>query len=509
SHNNVLALPKYLALKSKSNGKYLKVVTEKESQVLRGLLQFSEDRVLSPYAKLEMEVSSESYKAGFKMVHLRFCYNNKYCVRKSDSSTNWISGGADEPEDDRSKGTCTLFKPEFVDDKGKLVRLLHVQLNRYVGLSNPNVEKGYANILSAEYSEEQKDDDVSVFEVVDLEEIVEFPRLVAFKGTNIGTYVKAHKTLYGPAWLDIRRNPDVNHLMFTGNDRTENAAVHEVLPNSDGSFRLRSLGSNKLWQIFHWPFGPEKPWIMADGPLNAWSNDRVFTAKKLSVKDDGNDVVALKCHGNNLFCKRLTADGKSNCLAAFTDNIVDECCQLTVEEPIVSRRIGDIKFYTDDARIVRKKTTEKQPASFENRTQGSDWKEISETETKSSTSTWSRTSTSTITTKLDVGFEITEIPYVNIGTHVEEYKELTNSVTWGKTNRYLNTNTNKVSYTVPPMTKVTLFEHITQETREVPFSYTVKDLLRNGETDRYDKEDGLYTYIVTTSQTKTVQEKLA
>ncbi|CAN1253066.1 hypothetical protein LINPERPRIM_LOCUS8225 [Linum perenne] len=135
----LLALPRFFALKSKSNGKYLKYVTQGPQ---RGCLQFSEDRLMSPYAKFESVEYSQSYKSGEdQLCHVRCCYNNKYWV-KSSGSDGWISGGADASEDNKSKPTCTLFKPEFLDKEGKTVRIVHVQLNRRARLSSPNPDKG-------------------------------------------------------------------------------------------------------------------------------------------------------------------------------------------------------------------------------------------------------------------------------------------------------------------------------------------------------------------------------
>nr|AIU47285.1 amaranthin-like lectin [Linum usitatissimum] len=109
---NIFALPKQFTLKSKSNGKYLKYVAEGPQS---GLLQFSEDHHFSPYAKFESEPYSKSYKTKEELVHLRCFYNNKYWVGNSD---HYISGDADVSEEVRSKPTCTLFKPEFLDDQG-------------------------------------------------------------------------------------------------------------------------------------------------------------------------------------------------------------------------------------------------------------------------------------------------------------------------------------------------------------------------------------------------------
>ncbi|CAN0916427.1 hypothetical protein LINGRAHAP2_LOCUS29698, partial [Linum grandiflorum] len=362
---------------------------------------------------------------------------------------------------------------------------------------------GFANILSADGETERKDE--SVFEVVDLELIVVLPKLVVFKGNN-GKYLKTNKMFYYDIrYVDIMRNFEVTHLQFSGEDHTEEAAVHEILPNNDGqSFRIRSLGSNKLWRLYRSRMGPEKPWIIADGPLDVWNPFLTFSATKLP-----GDFVALRCQGNGFLCKPLDEGWrKKSCLAAEIDNIVDESCHLAVEEPVVSRRISEIKFYTGDARVVGRKNTLKEVRTFENTTEGTNWDEYWENDEKVWTNTWKRTTTSTKSSKVEVGFDITEIPYVDAGVHVEMFEELTDTVTWGKTNIHRKQAGHKATCTVLPKTRVKVYDDISEDTWEVPFSYKVSDLLRTGYTDTYYKDDGLYTYTITTSKTRTVSEKL-
>ncbi|KAL7241138.1 hypothetical protein ACSBR2_006712 [Camellia fascicularis] len=64
--------------------------------------------------------------------------SNKCFVRKS-ANDSWIVAGADEPEEDRSKWSCTLFEPFYVDndddnDDAQTVRFHHIQLGCYACL---------------------------------------------------------------------------------------------------------------------------------------------------------------------------------------------------------------------------------------------------------------------------------------------------------------------------------------------------------------------------------------
>ncbi|CAL1357199.1 unnamed protein product [Linum trigynum] len=124
---NQTSLPTFVVLKSRYNRKYLRYRHEGGEQ--HGFLQFSEDKATSQYAKFKVKVA----KSGDGLVHLKCCYNNKYLVRCSPKHW-WISGAADRPEEDRSKWSCTLFNPVYVNGDPATVRFLHVQLGHYACL---------------------------------------------------------------------------------------------------------------------------------------------------------------------------------------------------------------------------------------------------------------------------------------------------------------------------------------------------------------------------------------
>ncbi|PRQ56496.1 putative Agglutinin domain, aerolysin-like toxin, beta complex domain-containing protein [Rosa chinensis] len=109
-------LPRFVVLKSNNNNKYLsytKINEENVDQVPMGLLKFSGEEVGSHYAKFEVEMAKSSENQG--LVHIRCCHNNKYWVRLLETNTSnhdhWIVARAEEPEEDRSKSSCTLFEP--------------------------------------------------------------------------------------------------------------------------------------------------------------------------------------------------------------------------------------------------------------------------------------------------------------------------------------------------------------------------------------------------------------
>ncbi|CAN1171856.1 hypothetical protein LINPERHAP2_LOCUS29818 [Linum perenne] len=503
---NKLTLPKYFALRDTSNGKYLKfdrtIYIDDDGDLKRGILYFTEVNVMSPYAKFETVPCSSSYKTGDELVHIRCCYNNKYWVQQSRAAFNGIIGGADTPDEDRSKWTCTLFKPVFEVDKqrpGRLVRLIRVHDNTYTSI-------GYGGVFMTLTANQAKARMPAAYEVVNMRDKITLPRYVVFKGDN-GKYLEAGSRHYFPYWPGA---PPIflNYLKFCGNDRTEPAAVHEVLPNPDGTIRLKSERYKSQWE--GWVFGDDEPrWLVTGG------DGRKIQVSFDVVKLDGN-VVAFKSSTNGKYCKRLSTYNISEGLAPVTDNIGDSCVRLTVEEPVVSRVFDNFDYHEGETRV------HKQPVqrssipvdSYANHSKAEAWRKYSARTGKRSTSTWNRTITTINSSKWNADFEVSSLkikslPFeAKLGIHYQEVKELTDKVSWGETKEYQYKHGHGVNYKVPPMTKVTIYEKITNETRDVPFSYTQTDRLRNGSLVTYTMHDGLLTYTTTVIEADGVEEKL-
>lgn len=62
----------------------------------------------NPRCRFYLEESKEHYDGN--LMHVRCCYNNKYWVPQQREQDGWIIGTCDEPEEDLSKPSCTLFK---------------------------------------------------------------------------------------------------------------------------------------------------------------------------------------------------------------------------------------------------------------------------------------------------------------------------------------------------------------------------------------------------------------
>ncbi|CAN0843745.1 hypothetical protein LINGRAHAP2_LOCUS4022 [Linum grandiflorum] len=80
---------------------------------------------LDPLVKIEVEQS----KTDKSLVHLKCCYSNKYLMGHKMYGVLFMSATADTPNEDQKSEACTLFKPMFVPNDPKTVRMLFVQNN--------------------------------------------------------------------------------------------------------------------------------------------------------------------------------------------------------------------------------------------------------------------------------------------------------------------------------------------------------------------------------------------
>ncbi|KAF7135842.1 hypothetical protein RHSIM_Rhsim08G0106700 [Rhododendron simsii] len=158
----LMVLPKFVALKSNYNHKYLRYINEQGE--VHGFLQFTGDKLESLYVMFKVE---KAESGDGRLVHIR-CYNNKYLARWTPEHW-WIVAEADEPEEDQSKWSCTLFEPLFVGDDAKTVRFRHVQLNHYACLWRAAAP--YTSCLFAG-SKETDQEGCDVYTIIDLESVI-------------------------------------------------------------------------------------------------------------------------------------------------------------------------------------------------------------------------------------------------------------------------------------------------------------------------------------------------
>uniref|UniRef100_A0A5B6Z2I7 Agglutinin domain-containing protein n=1 Tax=Davidia involucrata TaxID=16924 RepID=A0A5B6Z2I7_DAVIN len=449
-----MALPRFVVLKSKYNDKYLSYI--KEDVQVHGFLRFSGEEVVSPYAKYEVEPA----KSGNGLVHIRCCYNNKYWVRWSQNHW-WIVAGADEPEEDQSKWSCTLFKPVYVD--ATTVRFRHVQLGHYACLWRTGDAFDSCSFAGSEAPDK---DQCDVCTFIDWESLLILPKHVAFKGDN-GKYLAARWTENHP------------YLQFDSSDIGDPTVGNEIFITGDGSVRIKSDYFGKFWRR-------SPNWIWADSEDTSSNNsDTLFSPIKVD-----NKVVALRNLGNNNFCKRLTTEGKTSCLNAAVSTIAREA-RLEVEELVLSRSIYNVNYRLMDARIYNQSVLTMANGNAINRTQVPNTVEVKLEYTETKSQTWN----ASVSLKLGVTTSIqTGIPLIAEGK-IEISAEFTGEYQWGSTKESNTTLATTYTVTVPPMTMVKVSLLATKGSCDVPFSYNQRDTLTNGQQITSTMDDGIYTGI--------------
>ncbi|KAI9072166.1 hypothetical protein K1719_045865 [Acacia pycnantha] len=240
-----------------------------------------------------------------------------------------IFAGANEPEENESKWSCTLFKPNYVDVDARRVQFFHVQVGRYsqVKILEPYFYLYVGSNDSVDY----------VYKIIDWESLLIMPKHVAFKGDN-GQCLSAR-------WIDGHQ-----YLQFASNDVGDPTVVNEIFTTHDGSIRVKSDYFGKFWRV-------------------------------------DNNVVALRNLGNDYFCKRLTSRGMTNCLNAGVSTISKEA-QIEVENVVISKQIYNVNFYLLDARIYSKRVLTMATGVVINRTQEPNNVEVKLSYTKTKSSTW-------------------------------------------------------------------------------------------------------------------------
>lgn len=216
-----------------------------ESDAVRGFVRCAEDTAFNPLSAIDVERAEDD-----RLVHLRFRHTNKYWGRQA--SGRWIVATSDQPINDTSLPTCTLFEPSMADNGRLLLR--HVQSDGQVALDN-NVQTG--NLSARLYCLDGPLGDASfnllVFDFVNLQTLLKLPKRVAFKGDN-DRFLRA---------------PTESQLELSSTDPNERESAFEIELQDDGHIRIKSSHLNRyLRRNF-------SNWVLADTSSNT-SNDTLF-----------------------------------------------------------------------------------------------------------------------------------------------------------------------------------------------------------------------------------------
>ncbi|XP_022154934.1 uncharacterized protein LOC111022081 [Momordica charantia] len=224
-----MSLQNTFALQSKYNDKYLCYIDNEDPQ-LHGFLKFSEDE-FSTHSKFHKEPASTADE----FINIRSVYSNKYWVSRYENDEHWIVAEANEPNEDQSSSSCTLFQAIPVDD-GSAIRLLHVHLNKYVCLSKDSSQFPLCIFAG---SVDPDPDRIDVFVVKNIIPPKQSgPSRLAFKGDN-------------EKYLKVEVIDGKPHLKFSAKD-TDEAEVWFKCPNiakkNDTSGHIQSNFNNEFWR---------------------------------------------------------------------------------------------------------------------------------------------------------------------------------------------------------------------------------------------------------------------
>ncbi|KAA8544868.1 hypothetical protein F0562_019737 [Nyssa sinensis] len=246
---------------------------------------------------------------------------------------------------------------------------------------------------------------------------------------------------------------------FASNDIGDPTVGNEVFTTRDGSLRIKSNHFGKFWRC-------SPNWIWADSDDTSSNNsDTLFWLIKVD-----NRVVALRNLGNNNFCKRLSTEGKTDCLNATISTISREA-RLEVEELVLSRTIYNVNYHLMDASIYSQSVLTMANGTATNRTQEPSTYELG------------------IKTSIQTG-----VPLIAEGK-IEIEAEFTGEYQWGQTNESSTGVETVYTVTVPPMTMVKVSLLATKGSCDVPFSYSQRDTLISGQKITSTMDNGVYTGI--------------
>ncbi|KAK8703645.1 hypothetical protein V6N13_047295 [Hibiscus sabdariffa] len=225
-------------------------------------------------------------------------------------------------------------------------------------------------------------------------------------------------------------------------------------------------------------------WIWADSDDTSNDNkDTLFRPIKVNDK-----TIGLVNLGNDHFCKRLSYEGKDNCLNAAVSSVTQEA-QLTVEEAVLTREIYSVRYDIDNARVYGETPLVVARTSASNYTQEPSTLEMKLSYTDTSTRTWKTMFSLTLGMKASMELNF---PFVAKG-EIEISSEFQSQVEWEKASAFTVVKQDVHTITVPPMKKTMISLIATQGWCDVPFTFLQRDTLYDGNTVISEVQGGTYT----------------
>ncbi|KAG6425881.1 hypothetical protein SASPL_110089 [Salvia splendens] len=442
-------LPRFIVIKSKAYSDKGNVHFKSDG---RSVVVGEED-VLSTPVKIEVERSTTNAK----YVNLRFVYFNRYWQRKENDK--FIVAESDQPEEDVTNSSCTLFEPVKVDDNG-VFYLSHVQSGGRLSVDGQTM---------ALYVDEQKngDEEKGYLTFVDWNTLVKMPGSVAFKGSN-GKYIMLDGSL----------------LLFKSDDPNDKTTICVVEQKPEGHvhIRQREYDDDYFWAV-------RTPELLVSGVASSLSPPSTQLYNFWPVIMDDN-TIALRSEYNNNFCCYLYDDyGIMDGLWARASTVTKDAI-LQVHESVVGRKIYNVVYQMEYARIF-----DEVPylAGSETLTNDGDKEDsmavsIEYTDEKSYTFSRSISLTAGVSASIEAG-----IPFIEKAT-IQVHYEISGALQWDETTTTTTSVTATGTVPIPAKTKATVDYVGTRGTCNIPYSYTQEDKSSiDGKPIYTDLVDGIYT----------------
>ncbi|KAH6806478.1 hypothetical protein C2S51_031309 [Perilla frutescens var. frutescens] len=445
-----VTLPQYVVIESvyKNIDRYYAHYYDRKDSPHHGLVKLKFTSVVDQLAHIEIERPKDETHHKNKYVHLRFRHTNKYWCMFNQK----IYATSTLPEEDTSNPSCTLFEPKIIKE---MLYLIHVQSKRVVERVNA---LGGLDLVNTESLVPEKHG----FTWVNCNELVKLPKLIAVKGDN-GKYLKS-------VWLK-----GYPYLQFSSDDPNLKETAHEVHLQPDGHVCIKSVYFGKYWRR-------SPNWIWGDAS-DEGDKETLFWPVRLT---DGK--VALRSVANNNFLRRLTTEGKSDCLNAEASTAVTEA-RFEIKELVEDRKITNVRFRQDEARVF-----DERPAS------GTDTAIIvnkSNTEAQMEAKvSYSKSTTHTFSKSLSLSAGVTasieaEFPIVTASVAVTF--TATETHTWDQSKTETKTIEITGTVPVPANSQATVHCMATKGRCSVPFSYTQIDRSSiDGKEETTEHHDGIF-----------------
>ncbi|KAI3839353.1 hypothetical protein MKX03_005869 [Papaver bracteatum] len=456
-------LPKHVIIQSsQSNNRYLHLY--KENPILPNALRFLGDYSFDPQTRFQVEPDTSD--SG--LIHIRSLQNNKYWANFG-TGHNWVGAMAVKPVENKSDKNCTLFQPIFVySDNNRVLRLRHVNTGKMVTFYHGSGD--YFALLSLMNSN-NLGYDVCTF--IDWETVTVLPDLIRIKNEENGNYL---------CTFGQRSMADPNGVMiFLSEADIDNPSLFEykVYPSRDGGIRLHSAQYDTYWTDMD---ANEWVWLQKVSNTNVDDTNTVF----LPTIIGGNRVI-IRCLKNNLVCKRYTYYDRYDTLATLA-TYPDDSSYMVIEEPVLSRKIDNVRYHLTDARLYNEKTVALISDDSSNKTQYPLESKLNLKTTVTNTTCWSTSVSFTVGVNMSITFGI---PFIESG-ELEISAESTTSYNWGETQSESLEVGSEKAITLPPMTRIKGTLVATRLSYDIPFSYTQYDVLTDGTTKVTEKNDGIF-----------------